>query len=74
MPVPLPGDDGSVCCCPELLERLHTLLGPDAVQVSAPAPQPAEPDVEPLPVGPILDAADADALTASDATDMMDAG
>src|SRR5919199_4055550 len=33
VPIPLPGDDGSVCCCPELLERLHALLGLDAVQV-----------------------------------------
>jgi DNA polymerase III subunit alpha len=74
VPIPLPGDDGSVCCCPELLERLQALLGPDAVQVIAPAPQPAEPDVEPLPAGPILDAADADALTASDHTDLVDAG
>jgi hypothetical protein len=74
MPIPLPGDDGSVCCCPELLERLQDLLGPDAVQVIAPAPQPAEPDVEPLPAGPLLHAAGADALTASDDTDLVDAG
>jgi DNA polymerase III alpha subunit len=72
--IPLPGDDGSVCCCPELLERLHTLLGPDAVQVSAPAPQPAESDIEPLPAEPLLDAADADARTLSDDTDLVDAG
>ena len=74
LPIPLPGDDGSVCCCPELLERLQALLGEDPVQVIAPAPQPAEPDLEPLPAGPILDAADADALTASDASDLVDAG
>jgi DNA polymerase-3 subunit alpha len=74
VPIPLPAGDGSACCCPELLERLQALLGPDAVQVVAPAPQPADPDVEPLPAVPIPDAADADALTASEDTDLMDAG
>jgi DNA polymerase-3 subunit alpha len=74
VPIPLPGDDGSVCCCPELLERLQALLGPDAVQVSAPEPPPVEPDVEPLPAGPILDVVDADAPTPSDDSDLVEAG
>jgi len=44
-PIPLP--DGTSCCCPELLERLHALpdIGPDAVELVAAAPPPA-----PVPV------------------------
>jgi DNA polymerase-3 subunit alpha len=74
VPIPLPGGDGSVCCCPELLERLQALVGPDTVQVIAPAPQPADPDAEPVPAGPLLDAADADVPPPSDDTNLVDAG